>query len=74
MSTALQDYMDRQKISDADISAKIGRDRTIVSRIRRGKMLPSLEIAAAIERATKGKVPMKSWVSCQAPAKQDAAA
>ncbi|WP_375194673.1 helix-turn-helix domain-containing protein [Sphingobium sp.] len=71
MSTALQDYMDRKKVTDADLSAKIGRDRSIVSRIRRGKMLPSLEIAAAIERATGGKVPMKSWV--QVPAEQDAA-
>lgn len=64
--------MDRKKVSDADLSAKIGRDRSIVSRIPRGKMLPSLEIAAAIERATAGKVPMKCWVQ-NAP-KQDAAA
>lgn len=62
MSTALDVYMKREKVSDADLSAKINRDRSIVSRLRRGKITPTLEIAAAIEKATKGRVPMASWV------------
>lgn len=63
MSTALDDYMKREKVSDADLSAEIGRDRSIVSRLRRGKITPTLEIAAAIEKATQGNVPMASWVA-----------
>lgn len=62
MSTALDNYMKQEKVSDADLSATIGRDRSIVSRLRRGKITPTLEIAAAIEKATKGHVTMASWV------------
>ena len=62
MSTALDDYMKREKVSDADLSVEIGRDRSIVSRLRRGKITPTLEIAAAIEKATDGRVPMASWI------------
>jgi len=77
MSTALDDYMKREKVSDADLSAEIGRDRSIVSRLRRGKITPTLEIAAAIEKATDGRVPMASWVkrsATRAPRERSAAA
>ena len=68
MINALQSYMEREKVSDTAFSEMIGRDRSVVSRLRRGKMLPSLEVAAVIENVTSGKVPMSSWVPTKAGA------
>ncbi|AKM09854.1 hypothetical protein AB433_07445 [Croceicoccus naphthovorans] len=56
-------YMERNKISDADLAVVIGKDRSIVNRIRQGKMRPTLEVAALIERHTNGEIPMQAWVS-----------
>lgn len=62
MSTALSSYMEKHKVDDAELASRIGRDRSIVNRLRRGVMRPTLEVAAAIEEITGGAVPMKSWV------------
>lgn len=62
MTTPLATYMEREKIGDADFAARIERDRTIVSKIRRGIIRPTLDVAAAIEVATKGELPMQIWV------------
>lgn len=62
MTTALQSYMDAKGLRDADLAAPLGLDRSMVSKIRRGIIRPSLETAAAIERHTEGAVPMQSWV------------
>lgn len=71
MTTPLASYMDRNKINDADFAALIGKDRTLVNRLRRGLVRPTLEVAADIEARTKGEVPMQAWID-QPP--QDAAA
>jgi transcriptional regulator with XRE-family HTH domain len=62
MSTTLEAYMAREGIDDAALAARIGRERSTVSKIRRGKLRPTLEIAALIEGVTNGSVPMQSWV------------
>lgn len=41
----------------------IGKDRTLVNRLRRGVVKPTLEVAAEIEAKTGGGVPMQSWLS-----------
>lgn len=71
MSTALDDYLKRHGIGDADFGVLIGRDRTMVSKLRRGLLRPTLEVAAAIETNTGGEVPMQSWV--EPAAEQEAA-
>ncbi|MDR7101495.1 helix-turn-helix domain-containing protein [Croceicoccus sp. BE223] len=63
--TPLATYMERNKISDADLAALIGKDRSIVNRIRQGKLRPTLEVAAQIERHTNGEIPMQSWVDLE---------
>ena len=68
MSTPLDTYLERAKITDDDFGALIERDRTMVSKLRRGKLLPTLEVAGRIERVTNGEVPMQSWVREQAAA------
>lgn len=71
MLTPLASYMDRNKINDADFAALIEKDRTLVSRLRRGLVKPTLDVAAAIEAKTKGEIPMQAWVE---PAPATAAA
>jgi transcriptional regulator with XRE-family HTH domain len=62
MSTALATYMHRRGISDADLAALTGRDRSMINKIKRGMLKPTLELAGRIESVTDGAVPMQSWV------------
>jgi transcriptional regulator with XRE-family HTH domain len=63
MSTALDSYLKREGITDADFALKIGRDRSMVSKLRRGLVRPTIDTAAAIETHTDGNVAMQSWIS-----------
>lgn len=69
MSTSLDRYLKDAGISDADFATRIGCDRSMVSKLRRGVLRPTLDKAAAIEGATGGAVTMQSW-----SAQRDAAA
>lgn len=62
MSTPLADYMEQAKITDADFAAMIDKDRSLVNKLRRGKVRPTLDVAAEIETKTNGAVPMQAWV------------
>jgi hypothetical protein len=55
--------MERKKISDADFAVLIGKDRSLVNRLRRGEVRPTLDVAADIEAKTKGEIPMQAWVA-----------
>ena len=63
MITPLASYMARKEIGDADFAALIGKDRSLVNRLRRGAVKPTFEVAAQIEAQTGGEVPMQAWVS-----------
>lgn len=52
-----------EKRDDSWLAEKLGCSRSQASRIRRGKSYPSLEIAVAIERLTKGKVRPADFVA-----------
>lgn len=71
-ATPLDAYLLGAKISDADFAAKIKRDRSMVNKIRRGKLTPTLDVAAAIEAETGGAIPMQAWTDLPIP--QQAAA
>lgn len=77
MSTALDTYMDREGLKDADFAPKIERDRSMVSKLRRGVVRPTLELADRIERETNGAVPIRSWLisedSTECASERDAA-
>jgi len=62
----LADWMRRNGVRDNDIAKVVGRDRSIVSRIRRGELVPTLSVAVAIERLTGGEVPTHSWIKSDA--------
>lgn len=61
MDTPLARHMAENEISDADFAELIDKDRTLVNRLRRGKVRPTLDMALAIERVTGGAVPMQAW-------------
>lgn len=62
MSTALDTYLKDKGIGDAEFAPLIGRDRSMVSKLRRGIVRPTLDLADAIERETGGAVPIRSWL------------
>jgi len=49
MTNSFDDFAQRHGLSDADVAKAIGRDRSLVSRMRRGKSIPTLETAALIQ-------------------------
>jgi plasmid maintenance system antidote protein VapI len=61
MSTPLARYLDDNSISDAEFAPLIEKDRSIVNKLRRGRVRPTLDVAAAIERVTDGAVKMQHW-------------
>lgn len=52
----LSDYLAQKGLSDADFAAKIGIDRSNVSRLRRTGQIPSPEVMRAIIKETGGRV------------------
>lgn len=54
--------MERKNIGDAEFAALIGKDRSLVNRLRRGDVRPTLDVAAKIEAVTDNEVPMQAWV------------
>lgn len=74
MSTPLAAYMERKQISDAEFALLIGKDRSLVNRLRRGEVRPTLDVAADIEAKTDGEIPMQAWVAADDDAAQQAAA
>ncbi len=71
MSTELDAYLKDRNIADRDFAPLIGRDRSMVSKLRHGRLRPTLDLADAIERATDGAVPIRAWLP--APAQVGAA-
>jgi transcriptional regulator with XRE-family HTH domain len=64
----LATYIKDAGISQREFADRIGVDYSIVSRLARDGMRPSLDLAVRIERETGGEVPATSWVPEPAPA------
>lgn len=58
----LQTYMTKKRLDDTAFGEIIGKDRTMVSKYRRGKVVPPLEIIAKIEDATARKVSFRDFI------------
>ena len=57
----LAEYMDKNGLTDAELAAILGKDRTTVSRYRRGDITPSVEVIKAIHAATRRAVGFEDW-------------
>lgn len=52
----LSEWMACEGLSDDDVAAKVGRDRSIISRLRRGKHVPSAALMRSLLEISKGKI------------------
>lgn len=57
----LADYMAKHGLSDEQVARRCGCDRSTINRIRNGVMPPRLDIALAIQKMSKGRVPPSSF-------------
>lgn len=68
----LSSYLSSQKITQRQFAEAVGVDQSVVSRLTRLEMMPSLELAVKIQNATGGAVPATSWIPESTP-EQDVA-
>jgi len=54
-------YLELTKTSDAAAAALFARDRGHISKLRRGKVIPSYELMLVIRDKTDGAVTLDSW-------------
>ena len=62
----LQEFMEREKLDDAAFGALVGKDRSVVSRWRRGLTRPDWPMLPVIEKATRGDVTAQDFVHLEA--------
>lgn len=53
-------YMKKKELTDAQFARLIGVDRSVVTKLRSGKIAPSLQTAGRIIKETKGAVTLES--------------
>jgi transcriptional regulator with XRE-family HTH domain len=61
----LATYLDSRNISQREFSRLLEVDPSIVSRLVRGQMRPSLDLAVRIEKLTKGHIKPSYWISIE---------
>jgi len=62
----LHQYLQKNGLSQREFARKIGIHPSAMSRLLSNLTKPDVDLVFAIERATKGAVPAKSWVSSEA--------
>jgi len=59
----LKEYLSMKDMTDAQFSELLGKERSVVTKYRLGKVMPPLEVIAEIERATKGAVSFRDFLA-----------
>ncbi|MDE2107219.1 MAG: helix-turn-helix domain-containing protein [Patescibacteria group bacterium] len=59
----LAEWMAREGVSDADVAAKVGRERSVISRLRRGKHVPSVALMRALIELSNGEIDAHTLMS-----------
>lgn len=59
---SISTYLADAKISQAQLARQANISRSYLSELVNGAKVPSLKVAMAIERATRGKVKAASWL------------
>ena len=57
----LDQYMTENKVFEVNLAQKLKKHRSVIGRYRRGEVTPSLKVAKAIQKITKGAVTMEDW-------------
>lgn len=58
----LDQWMTENGVSDLDLAARVGRDRTVISKLRKGQIGPSIEVLGAITRLSDGQVTVEDFL------------
>ena len=58
----LEEYLENHNVLQAEFAARLGINQSMVSRLANMSAMPSLRLAAKIERETGGEVTALSWV------------
>lgn len=58
----LRKYRHDAEVRQSDFADEVGVSQATISKIERGEILPSLKLAAIIEKATRGAVTATSWI------------
>ena len=64
----LDEWLRDEGLDDMAAAVRLRRNRTTISRLRRGKLMPSLALAADIERESGGQVSLADWMKLDAAA------
>lgn len=59
----LDQWMTDNGVSNDEMARKLGRDPSVVSRLRRGQTNPSLEVLATLEVVTAGQVTVTDFAA-----------
>lgn len=59
----LKDYLASEKMTDAQFSDLLGKERSVVTKYRRGTVTPPLDVIAKIEKATNGAVSFQDFLA-----------
>lgn len=66
----LGSWLAKNDKSDAWLAKQVGRDRSFIAKVRKGDALPSVEVAAAIQRLTEGAVTAVDFIEQPCDSKQ----
>lgn len=69
----LEDWMAQAGITDTQLATKVGRDRSVIAKLRAGKTMPSLQVLAAFERLSEGQVTARDFLPSSAGFAEDPA-
>ncbi len=61
----LASYLEQTQLTQSDFAAAVGVKQSTISRLKNGRFAPSLELAAKIEKLTKGAVPAAALLPTQ---------
>ncbi len=56
----LKRWREQKGMNQGELAAKLRVDNSVLSRVERG-LKPSMKLARAIERVTKGEISMEAW-------------
>lgn len=64
----LSTYMQMANIKDAQLAEKVGRERSTVTRWRRGETKPDFDAMMALEKVTEGAVTYRDFANAETAA------
>ena len=65
--TPLASFMGKANLTDAELARRVGRERSTITKLRRGQAKPSLDLAVKIAALSEGAVPPTAYPAPKKP-------